>query len=277
MHDSNKISSQKPIKVFLKSTIKEKESNYKDSQIDNNSSSDIKTNKIIHENKLKEIEQLKKELDEIENKNEIIFKEISALKVQQKELNNKYNKINNELNIENEELNDMKEINDEKNREYLSLRNNQQINNINNSNNTERNNNNSSRNNTSNNEEENERDNDGFLDIFNGLNFLLNISRLRRENEENKNNEPRINSNINYIREEMGPPMTYQQLHSLPSSIYPRNNDNNEKCAICQFVFCYNDTVTKLRCNHTFHRDCLINRLTAIQSSKCPTCKASII
>ena len=76
---------------------------------------------------------------------------------------------------------------------------------------------------------------------------------------------------------EEGPPMTQEQLDDLPCSIYPRRNNNNEKCVICEFDFCFNDTIIILRCNHKFHKNCLINRLTARHSSKCPTCKESII
>ena len=285
MYESNSKSSQKPIKIFLKSSlnsskkysnIKEKETNYTINKIDKTIfSSEVKNNKIIHENKLKEIEQLQKELNDLENQNKLISQEISALKYQQKELNDKYDNINTKVNDENEELNELKEINDEKNREYLNLRNRQQINNTN-SNDTEINNNtNTNQNNDNNNDEENRTENDRFLDIFNGLNFLLNISRLRRTNEDDGNDN--ITNHDGEENNDEGPAMTNQQLQALPSSIYPRNNNNNEKCIICQFDFCYKDTVTKLRCNHTFHRNCLINRLSARQSSKCPNCKASII
>ena len=116
-----------------------------------------------------------------------------------------------------------------------------------------------------------------FNDVFNGLNFLLNLSRIRRAYEE-ENDESRDLLNIEEEdNNEDGPPMTNQQLSSLVSSIYPRNNNSDEKCTICGFVFCYNDTVTKLGCNHLFHKLCLINRLTARRSSKCPTCRTSII
>ena len=34
-----------------------------------------------------------------------------------------------------------------------------------------------------------------------------------------------------------GPVMTDEQLHVLPISYYPRNNNSNEKCIICDFLF----------------------------------------
>ena len=102
---------------------------------------------------------------------------------------------------------------------------------------------------------------------------ILRISRIRRENSNDEIPFIFLNNREN---NEDGPPMTYEQLQNLQSSTYPRNN-NNEKCIICGFDFCFNDIFTKLICNHIFHKNCLINRLSARQSSKCPTCKASII
>ena len=90
-------------------------------------------------------------------------------------------------------------------------------------------------------------------------------------------NESVILTNSNNDEEEEGPSMTQEQLDSLEVSIYPRNNNSNEKCIICEFDFCYNDTLIILKCGHKFHKNCLINRLTARHSSKCPICKDSII
>ena len=90
-------------------------------------------------------------------------------------------------------------------------------------------------------------------------------------------NESVILTNSNNDEEEEGPSMTQEQLDSLEVSTYPRNNNSNEKCIICEFDFCYNDTLIILKCGHKFHKNCLINRLTARHSSKCPICKDSII
>ena len=106
---------------------------------------------------------------------------------------------------------------------------------------------------------------------------LLRISGMQGEMGGRISNSPFL---VFHSREnnEDGPPMSYAQMQALPSSSYPRNNYNNEKCTICEFVFCYNDIVTKLtKCSHIFHKNCLVNRLSARQSSKCPTCKVSII
>jgi len=273
MHESSKKVNEKPIKIFLKSTghnsnEKSTAKKIEEKVIQSEDKSIIDTNnqdKKIHEEKFKEIEQLQKELYNMEKENELILKEISVLKVKNKELSEKEKKMNTEIEAEREELNDLKEINTEKNREYLHLSHlrleQQRIDENLSNNGTESNQNNN----------ENDNDNDGFGEIFNGLNFLLSIARTRRENEGG------VDPNSHEENNDEGPPMTHAQLEALPSLSYPRNNNNNEKCVICQFDFCYRDTYTKLRCNHFFHRNCLINRLTARQASKCPICKASIV
>lgn len=287
MYDNIK-KSKKPVKIFLKksvntskkiSNIKEDETEYKDNQPKNNISPEENKDKEIHENNLKEIEKLEQELNDLEKQNDLIVKEISIYRNTQKDLIEKKSKINNEVDNENNELEELKETNLQKNREYLQLLHlrHQQIHrqhSIENSNESQR----SQQNNTSINNTENENnennDVDRMADMFNGLNFLLNISRLRRaqygddEDSINVTNEEHNNE---------GPPMTHEQIQALPSSSYPRNNNSNEKCVICDFDFCYNDIVTRLRCNHTFHKNCLVNRLTATNSSKCPTCKTSLI
>ena len=88
---------------------------------------------------------------------------------------------------------------------------------------------------------------------------LVFLSRMRRDNNS-------------------GPAMSDEQLQALPVSYYPRNNNSNEKCIICDFPFCYNDVIIKLRsCHHIFHKACLINTLTLSRSSICPICRATII
>ena len=279
MLDSYKKTNKKSVKLYLKtskitpkkiSSIKEEETEYKNNQKENSFSDN--NNKINHENYIKLIEGLNNELNDLEKQNDLILKEISSLKIQQNDFEEKYNEIKEEIETENEELNDLKETNITKNREYLELlrRRHQQIREIHsNEEGSQESNNNTSRNNS---ENEN-NDLNRLTDMMNGLNFLLSISRLRRANEEENDESIRSNEHNN----EEGPPMTNAQLQALPSSIYPRNNNSDEKCEICGFVFCYKDTITKLSCNHTFHKDCLVNRLSARNSSKCPTCKASII
>ena len=269
MYESNKKSNKNPTKIFLKSSLKE---NQKEVSLES------KKNKEIHEKKLKEIQRLEKELNNIEKQNELTSKELYSLKIKYNNLTEKEEKINNEVENENRELEQLKEINITKNREYrhlLQLRNRQINNNTSNNNNDTNQNNTSNRNNTnSNNENENVREDE----LLNGLNFLLTISRIRRSIEEEGRNESSINEILNNRHNnDEGPPMTYNQLQALPSTIYSNRNNSSEKCIICGFDFCYNDEITKLRCEHTFHKNCLVNRLRARNSSKCPTCKTSVI
>ena len=283
MHDSHKNSNKKPVKIYLKtskinpkkiSTIKEEEFENKNNQKDNSSLDN--NNKIKYENNIKLLEELNNELNDIEKQNDLILKELSSLKAKQKDFEEEEKKINNEIETENGELDDLKETNILKNREYLELlrKRHQQI--RENYSNEERN---QDSNNNSNEENNNNENNDinRLTDMMSGLNFLLNISRFRRMNEEENNESIRINSFSNDDNNEEGPPMTNEQFQALPISTYPNNNNTDEKCEICGFVFCYKDTITKLRCDHTFHKDCLVNRLSARNSSKCPICKASII
>ena len=133
-------------------------------------------------------------------------------------------------------------------------------------------------NNNSNTQERRERERPGEIlnhftlgDVMDGI---LSITNLNRESNQPPLPFifiPRAESN------EEGPPMSYQQLQALPSYNYQGRN-SNEKCNICDFDLCYNDLVTRLsKCNHTFHKNCLVNRLSTRRSSKCPNCKVSII
>lgn len=267
-------SNKKPTKIFIDSsknvTIKQDEkqtqntqNNKLEKQKEELSLEDEKQkrDKIIHENNLKVIDILQKEFDKYEKENELILEEMKRLKEQEKELLEKYETIRDEIETGKDELEEMKEINSEKNREYLELSNLRQR-----------------YNHESSNRDNNNIRNNNRLTLGDFMDGLLNISRVR--NESGMDNGPHLPLLFFSSRgnNDEGPPMTYQQIESLPSSNYPRNNNNNEKCTICQFDFCYNDVVTKLiKCNHIFHKNCLINRLNARQSSKCPTCKVSII
>jgi hypothetical protein len=260
--------SLKPIKIFLKSSnscniinnLEEKDKNKESSP----PSSEININQILHETKLRELEILQQELKELDIKNNSIEKQILSECDSNIKLEEKINKINEKYDKENQELNHLKELNTSKNIEYQRINRirQQQLNAIDESN-QNNNNDNTNNNNALNNLEE----------IVTGINFLINVSRFRRNVEEDFDNSVMNDNNNN----EEGPPMTQEQLDALPCSIYPRNNFNNEKCIICDFDFCFNDTIIKLRCEHKFHKNCLINRLTARHSSKCPNCEESII
>ena len=265
LFENNKTSG-KPIKIFLKTsstnniTNNPEEKNINKENSNNYGEKNI--NQILHENYLKEIEFLKNDLEELDKENESVTEQLLSEKLSQINLEQKYNKINDKYIKESHALNELKEINEAKNYQYQQLNRirQQQLNDLNEHNGNNSNNNDNGLNN--------------LEEVVTGINFLLNISRFRRPMDDEVDNSVVITNSNN---DEEGPPMTQEQLDSLPCSLYPRHNVLNEKCVICEFDFCYNDTVIKLRCDHKFHKNCLINRLTARNSSKCPTCKASII
>ena len=111
-----------------------------------------------------------------------------------------------------------------------------------------------------------------------------------RNNNNNTNRRSEINRNlfratidrlVELYRRRRGneddTPISFEQLQALPSTSFPRVNRNNEKCIICGLYFCFQDIIIKLNCNHIFHKNCLVNRLTIRCSSKCPICNISII
>ena len=196
-----------------------------------------------HDKNLKKIEILLKELDNIDNQNKLISKEIISLKKVQKAQMENYNKIINDINKQKLDLNKIKEIYNKKNREYIQLRNQHRELIIANIRSIHR-------------DSVNELNRNSLHHFFDRLVFL---SRMRRNNNS-------------------GPVLTDEQLQALPISYYPRNNNSNEKCIICNFPFCYNDVIINLRsCHHIFHKACLINSLTLSRSSICPICRATII
>jgi hypothetical protein len=265
LFENNKTSG-KPIKIFLKTsstnniTNNPEEKNINKENSNNYGEKNI--NQILHENYLKEIEFLKNDLEELDKENESVTEQLLSEKLSQINLEQKYNKINDKYIKESHALNELKEINEAKNYQFQQLNRirQQQLNDLNEHNENNSNNNDNGLNN--------------LEEVVTGINFLLNISRFRRPMDDEVDNSVVITNSNN---DEEGPPMTQEQLDSLPCSLYPRHNVLNEKCVICEFDFCYNDTVIKLRCDHKFHKNCLINRLTARNSSKCPSCKASII
>jgi hypothetical protein len=187
-----------------------------------------------------------------------------------------------ELNIE---LNNLKNINEEKRNEIINLFNSNHLNNNNNGLNNNRQINNINNNNSLNNniEQRNINQNEQNL-INNTLNRLFPIQRQVIGNNEEIGNpfDNSFNNSINMefvggLDEDLGPPMTFQQIEALPFERYP-SKDNQEKCLLCGFPFCFNDNIIKLaQCQHIFHKVCLENFLMNRQASKCPQCKASLI
>ena len=213
-----------------------------------NTNSNVEKNRIndnIHKDNLKMIEMLKKQLNDIEKEKRFISKEINILKNTERSQIRELNKINNDINKQQLELNKLKDIKKTKNEKYIQLLNTHRQMLIDNIRNIQR-------------DTTNEINRQSLHHFFDRLNFLY---TMRRGNNQ-----------------KVGPSMSEDQIQALPISYYPRNNNSDEKCIICGFPFCYNDVIIKLRsCNHTFHKNCLVNRLTIRQTSKCPICKVSII
>ena len=235
-----------------------------------------------HEDNQKKIKELEKLLEELNKNKNDLSNEIDKLKNEGNKLQNDLNKKEDEEKGLNEELEELKNINDDKNREYLNLHqlNQQRMN--------DRNNNLIRRENNNNINGEHE----SMSDIFNS--FL----RLREQinNQNNQNNEGEVEggggqnninpgeSSINESNieigedEDLGPPMNLNQIDGLPGGKYPKKEKYEEKCVLCGFTFCYNDSITILdKCKHTFHKECLGNFLINRSASKCPVCKVSII
>ena len=286
MYESGK-KPNKPVKLYLntaalsasKKTLKINDQNNQNK--DNNEILSENENKKIHESQLLKIQLLEKELNQIENKNELASNEMKLLTSEQNKLSDKYNNIIKQIDFEKINLEKIKDINRLKNHEYLQkLRIKEELDNKQNNRYGQNGENNL---NTNSNDNDNDNDENRFADALNGFNFLLSLSRFRRmaleeeEDDDNDDNDDNNDGHEDNGDNDEGPPLTYNQLQNLPSSKYLKKDNSTEKCIICEFEFCYNDEVTTLKCNHSYHKNCLINRLRARNSSKCPNCRASVI
>ena len=112
-------------------------------------------------------------------------------------------------------------------------------------------------------------------DIFDDTKKLLNNSFLFNDNR----NARLLNyDQIELLNEDLGPPMSMEQIEALPMEKYPKKDIYDEKCILCGFNIYYNDSITKLQqCQHIFHKECFSNFLIHKQASKCPICKISLI
>ena len=200
LFENNKTSG-KPIKIFLKTSSTNNINNIQEEKNINKENSNNYTekniNQILHENYLKEIEYLKKDLEEIEKENESVTEQILSEKLSNINLEQKFNKINEKYIQENHNLNELKEINAAKNQQYQQLNRirQQQLNESNEHNNNNENNSENNGENALNNLEE----------VITGINFLLHLSRFRRPMEDELDNSVVLTNSNN---DEEGPPMT---------------------------------------------------------------------
>ena len=57
--------------------------------------------------------------------------------------------------------------------------------------------------------------------------------------------------------------------------IFKNEDDNlNDSCCICLEKFKENEQLKKLKCNHVFHKNCMINWF--IEKMECPICRNNI-
>ena len=244
----------------------------------------ISKNKKAHENNLKKIEEYEKQLKELENKNNLLSKDINELQKKEGNLKNELKSKEDEEKELNTELNNLKNINEEKKNEVINLMNANHINNNNGLNNNRQINNINMSNPQNNNIEQRNINQNEQVPINNTLNRLIPIQRQAIGNNEEIGNpiNDSINNSLNMIffgglDEDLGPPMTFQQIDALPFERYPFK-DSQEKCLLCGFPFCFNDNIIKLvQCQHIFHKICLEDFLMNRQASKCPQCKTSLI
>ena len=244
----------------------------------------ISKNKKAHENNLKKIEEYEKQLKELENKNNLLSKDINELQKKEGNLKNELKSKEDEEKELNTELNNLKNINEEKKNEVINLMNSNHINNNNSLNNNTQINNINMNNPQNNSIEQRNINQNEQVPINNALNRLMPIQRQIIGNNEEIGNpiDDSINNSLNMaflggFDEDLGPPMTFQQIDALPFERYP-SKDSQEKCLLCGFPFCFNDNIIKLvQCQHIFHKVCLENFLINRQASKCPQCKASLI
>ena len=275
----------KPTKIIMDSSkiIQDKKEDVKIIQINETNKeedSQQKKDKIIHQNNLNVIQLLQNDLNKLDVENNIINSEIENIKQEEKDLEEKFEELKKELDEETGNLEQLKDINDEKNRQLLQLLHIRHRQIMQNADNIRANLNNNNREREG--ERERERERPGQVlnhftlgEVMDGLLRITNINGNSNENDESPHFPfivmPRQES------QEDGPPMSYQQLQDLPSYNYQGRN-SKEKCNICDFELCYNDLVTRLsKCNHIFHKNCLVNRLSTRRSSKCPNCKVSLI
>ena len=246
----------------------------------------MKLNQKAHEDNLKKLKELEKLLDDLEKKNISLSNDIDKIKNEEDILKDNLKTKEDEEKELNIELDDLKKINEDKNKEYLDLMNQniQQQNERNNSNNNNLDNHRA----RGNNNLQNNNNNNNQMSINELLNRLLSMHRnpIREDNQEEINDNNLMQQSINNsildnsveLGENLGPPMTFVQIDALPSEKYPKKETYDEKCVICSFNLCYNDSITRLvQCQHIFHKECLGNFLIRKQGSKCPICKVSLI
>ncbi|CAA0806400.1 RING-H2 finger protein ATL5 [Striga hermonthica] len=67
---------------------------------------------------------------------------------------------------------------------------------------------------------------------------------------------------------------SHEYIYKTESPFEPR--DRHEECSVCLSLFEEGDEVRNLKCNHTFHKDCIDTWLQR-ESATCPLCRGVVL
>ncbi|KAL7144041.1 hypothetical protein ABFS83_08G232000 [Erythranthe nasuta] len=65
--------------------------------------------------------------------------------------------------------------------------------------------------------------------------------------------------------------------HKVPASRYTSTGVEPTECRVCLSVYEEGDEVRKLKCKHTYHKDCLDTWLQQHHSATCPLCRQVVL
>ena len=65
-----------------------------------------------------------------------------------------------------------------------------------------------------------------------------------------------------------------EEISELPTYTFNPSQHSSEKCSVCLSDLQEGEQVMKLRCFHTFHKDCITDWL--VRKAECPICKTPI-
>ena len=122
---SKDINKNKPTKITIDTSKipekKEEEKKIQPKEIDPEKEKQQRKDKIIHENNLTVIQMIQEELDKLEKENDLLNNEYEQIKQEEKDLIERFDQINKEIDEETGNLEELKDINEEKNGQYLQL------------------------------------------------------------------------------------------------------------------------------------------------------------
>ena len=149
--------------------------------------------------------------------------------------------------------------------------------------NDESNEENNEENNEDNNEETNEETNENNNEENNNTSIpqirfyntnLMNLL-LSRINILNTTYENQLNNNMTPYQPFQDVLITTDDIDIEKLKINKLKNNLNINCSICISSLIKDDEIIKTKCNHTFHKDCIIKYLKEY-SNKCPICRTEV-